>query len=502
MKIILTFLAGIVIAVGGYFYPSKTTESSPTLGAYNVTGGGTYRLQSSVSGTASSITLTSFKEPISNIPYTMSYLNSSIEYATIEPQSSSREFISFTGINQNSDGTATLTGVSRGLSPSYPFTASTTFQQSHSGQTILILSNPPQLYNQFYNLSNVSTSTNILNFSSTTPPRYDNVAAQGTGTYIATTSELASVAYVNAVALTSAPNGTESVKGVWQGATQIQMASSTILGGTGAGLVMQSRYATSSPGYAGLWSVVTNNAGKIAQSFMDFAQTTTWTALHTFSAGLLSTASSTFSATTTISASDVNSNALRLNGLAYAFPSTRAASTTALMEDGSGNLRFLPNFSRQLFLQTSPVTNGAGTTTLFSAVVPANTLGANGVIQCTIPFSTFTVGSDSATGYFAFAYGTGTTTDLFTQGASAVSGARGTMTLILSGAGATNSQRISFTGSFARNVANNTFQAVGVGKAATIAVDSTAARMLMFDVARASGTDSFTADQVICEIIR
>jgi hypothetical protein len=94
----------------------------------------------------------------------MSYLNSSIEYGTLEPQTTTKEFVSFTGITQNSDGSATLTGVTRGLSFSYPYTASTTLQQSHPAQSIFILSNPPQLTNQYANKSNDDTITGSWSF--------------------------------------------------------------------------------------------------------------------------------------------------------------------------------------------------------------------------------------------------------------------------------------------------------------------------------------------------
>ncbi len=85
-------------------------------------------------------------------------------------------------------------------------------------------------------------------------------------------SEFASVAYANCISTAGAPNASEGVKGIAQLATQIQMASSTNLGSSGASLVLQSQYATSSPGSAGIWAVITNNAGKIAQSFLDFSQ--------------------------------------------------------------------------------------------------------------------------------------------------------------------------------------------------------------------------------------
>lgn len=149
-------------------------EEGIIVGAFNPTGGGTYRLKNSISSTASSITLTSFKEPVSNTPYSMSYLNTTIMYGTIEPLNPDKsEFISFTGITQNSDGTATLTGVSRGLARSYPYTASTTHAQTHSGQSIFILSDTPQLFNTYLNSADTETITGNWTYASTSAPVYD-----------------------------------------------------------------------------------------------------------------------------------------------------------------------------------------------------------------------------------------------------------------------------------------------------------------------------------------
>ena len=130
------------------------------------TGGGTYRLQSSIGSTNTSITLSSFLEPVSGTPYTMALLNSDIQYGTIDPQTAYSEFISFTGITQNSDGTATLTGVTRGLGRSYPYTASSTFRQPHSGQAIFILSDPPELFNEYASKRNNETITGTFSFAS------------------------------------------------------------------------------------------------------------------------------------------------------------------------------------------------------------------------------------------------------------------------------------------------------------------------------------------------
>lgn len=313
MNFLSKFLVTVWLGVGtlfGYHAPISTPVPATTLGDYNTVGAGTYRLQSSISSTQTTVTLSSFKEPISNIAYTMSYLNSSIEYATIDPQNTtSKEFVSFTGITQNADGTALLTGVTRGLSPSYPFTASSTFRTAHSGQSIFILSNPPQLYNQFYNLSNVSTSTNTLIFASTTPPRYDLVPINHTGgSYVSTTSEFASIAYVNAISIAGVSNSTESVKGIVELATQLEMASSTSLGSTVASLVLQAKYATSSPYTTGLYIPITMNDAKISPLFIATSSTYTynWGGNNSYTGTSLFSGLSTFSATSTFATTTQN----------------------------------------------------------------------------------------------------------------------------------------------------------------------------------------------------
>lgn len=175
VNIIVALAIGAIAVIAGAFLQKETHQATISqiakpisLGAINYpTGGGTYKLASSISSTQTSIKLSSFKEPTSGINYTMSYLNASLEYATIDPQTTNSEFISFSGITQNADGTATLTGVLRGLSRSYPYTASSTFQQTHSGQANLILSNPPQLYNDIYTYINSAIVSGAVDASPT-----------------------------------------------------------------------------------------------------------------------------------------------------------------------------------------------------------------------------------------------------------------------------------------------------------------------------------------------
>lgn len=363
----------------------QAQQTPLSFGNYNPSGGGTYRLQSSIGLTNSSIALSSFKEPISNIPYTMSYLNSSIEYGTLDPQNTtSKEFISFTGITQNNDGTATLTGVVRGLGFSYPYTASTTLQQPHSGQSIFILSNPPQLTNQYANRNNNDLILGAWNFSSTSPPSYDEVGAQGNGTYISTTSELASVAYVNKIANQGTSNATESIIGISKLATQLQMASSTF--NSNSPTVLYTNYSTSSPYKADLLIPITQNDGTLNPNFIATSSRYkyNWGSSNNF------IASTTFDATTTIVANNINSNAVIFNNLAYAFPSVRAASTTVLSENGSGSLTWEPvqtiHYS-QSGTFGAPSINNAGTgsnlyaTSSVSMTIPAGVFMASSTIS-------------------------------------------------------------------------------------------------------------------------
>lgn len=137
------------------------------MSTYNPAGGQTYTLSGSISSTATSITLSSFTEPVTGTVYTMANLNTDIAYGTIAPKTTSSEFISFTGITANADGTATLTGVTRGLAKKYPFTSDAAYKLPHSGQSQFILSDAPQVFQQYVPLTNDVTVSGVKTFSST-----------------------------------------------------------------------------------------------------------------------------------------------------------------------------------------------------------------------------------------------------------------------------------------------------------------------------------------------
>ena len=87
-----------------------------------------------------------------------------IGYFTVDPKISGYEEIcSFTGITDNGDGTATLTGVQRNYIGEYPYTTTGTGKQ-HGSSAVVVFSNNPQLYASLAALggSNVFTGTNLF----------------------------------------------------------------------------------------------------------------------------------------------------------------------------------------------------------------------------------------------------------------------------------------------------------------------------------------------------
>jgi len=96
---------------------------------------------------ATSIVLQSFKT-IDGVNLAMTDFGS-VGYGTLDPGNDSmEEQISFSGVVQNSNGTATLTGVKSVLFVS-PYTESSGLVKTHAGATPFVISNTAGFYNQF-----------------------------------------------------------------------------------------------------------------------------------------------------------------------------------------------------------------------------------------------------------------------------------------------------------------------------------------------------------------
>lgn len=100
-----------------------------------------------ITSSATTIVLQSFKTPAGTNILTADF--GAIGYLTLDPGTSKEEVVSFTTVTQNSDGTATLTGIVRGLGFTTPYTTVSANQLSHAGGAIVVLSNPSAFYNKF-----------------------------------------------------------------------------------------------------------------------------------------------------------------------------------------------------------------------------------------------------------------------------------------------------------------------------------------------------------------
>lgn len=225
-------------------------DSSAYAANYPITGQQYYLSGAGVTSSQNTVSLTSFKTPDGRA-ITMTMIGDT-GYGTLEPQSSAKvELITFTGITQNGNGSATLTGVTRGIDFAYPYAASSAYRQSHSGgSTFIISATPNWFYDQFDMPANANV--NIWPFASTSP------ATKG---------------YVDYVAFNGAAviNANTTNKGVVQIATGAQAAASTATGSTGATLVLPASVATSTWNSATAGNVIpvsSLSTKKIADGFI------------------------------------------------------------------------------------------------------------------------------------------------------------------------------------------------------------------------------------------
>lgn len=360
---ILVIPTVFLLSLAGYTVPATSPlAATPQYGSFNPTGAGTYYLQSTITSSQTTINLSSFTEPGSGTPYTMSFLNSSIEYATLAPQTAQSEFISFTGITQNSDGTATLTGVTRGLGRTSPYTPSSSYAYPHSGQTRVILSNPPELYRQYASLSNAQTFTGQITFA--VPPIGVNPGGVA--------------------------NSSETVNGAGQLATGAQAGAGTSIGSTGARLLLPASLATSTPGTNATYQIPVTIGGKLPQAFLDLTQNFTWSGIHTFNGTTTLNGPATFNGSMSIpsslavgalgiqimSASTTNTAPMPMvvatsTGTAFPTSAALASSTINFVGFATGNA----TLGQTTFVQTSGVVSGFTGLTAGSDYYLANATG-------------------------------------------------------------------------------------------------------------------------------
>lgn len=282
--LIVGLISGIVLSYAGVASATLKVVQTPT-----------YHLYSGESGTATSMRIAPYPTDLDGVKLTMSDFGD-LPTVTVDPKITNTEEIeSFTGIVDNGDNTATLTGVSRDLQSKYPYTGIGTGRTHGSGATV-VFGNNPQVYGRLWAPENNATSTATLAFSSTTPPHYDQEPANWT---LVNPESFVSYAKLAATAIAGAVNASTIQNGIVQLATAAQAASSTATGSTAANLALWASYATSTPGLAGLWSVMSLNDGNLSPSWLDGTlENYVFNATSTFNQGFISNASTTFMATT------------------------------------------------------------------------------------------------------------------------------------------------------------------------------------------------------------
>lgn len=176
------------------FYPSAV------VGGVQPFAGTTYQLAAGMSPSITSFTLNSFTIPQTSHEITTADIGSGA-YFTIEPGNSQRqEIVLCTTVTQSpSNAQATLSGCTRGLLPFYPYTASSTYQFSHTAGSAVVASNPPQLFEQYANKGGTTTITGQWMFASSAIPMIDSAST----TIFTSSTQLVSKAYVDNIALGS-----------------------------------------------------------------------------------------------------------------------------------------------------------------------------------------------------------------------------------------------------------------------------------------------------------
>lgn len=290
--------------------------------------------------------------------------------------------------------------------------------------------------------------------------------------------------------ITSLPNlvtvGTLTTGGLGSGFTVVNVAQ----GGTGSSTLSSNQVLLGNgtgaiktvSGYGTSGQVLKSNGSGSAPSWaattVDETANYTWTGLHTF------TATTTFSNATTT-----------FNGVNYAFPSSQAATSTVLQNDGTGILSWTDTFSKLQLLDIAPGTISASTasTTLWSTTISNNTLGTDNAVKCDM-FSENQIVNNTKL-HVEVGYGNASTSASFNNSTGGTVTEAGIVTVMLSAAGSATSQELAIMAT----------QSAGGGTLATnnvISVDSKQDQDLVFIANTTDASSTVDPYHVVCQLIK
>lgn len=158
-----------------------------------------------------------------------------IGFGTLEPGNGTlEEQIAFTGVTQNANGTATLTGV-KSVTFTSPYTQTSGLSKTHAGSTTFVISNTAGFYDKLTSKSDDETITGTWTF---TVPNFPQMDTSGVGNRPTLQTQLATKDYADSLAIAGAPDATTSVQGLVQLPTQAEVDAKTATGSTGAALTV------------------------------------------------------------------------------------------------------------------------------------------------------------------------------------------------------------------------------------------------------------------------
>lgn len=355
---------------------------------------------------------------------------------TLDINASTLEYICGTA------SSTSVTGLNRGIKASNPNATSSSLAFPHKKFTSVQVTDFP--FNQLVQrrINGTDSFESALTFDAINS--YSSAL-----TFTPASNQLASVlyaeSYANNVIQGGAPTSTTIIGGKVRLATQLQQASSTDLGIL-APLVLQARYATSTCQVATTSVIVGQNNGKIAQGCLDLTQS------FTFSGGVVSSASTTINATTTLAANVATGKGLVLNNVTLTFPATQCASGQAWINNGSGVLTCTGIAKFNIAGASGASSATAFATSSIQLALPASTLTASSTIDIYFNAAASAAGGggNQVCTYY-LKNSTGATLVSFSESVGASLGMFGNLHLIVTATSTTNSQQTFVTGGFFQN---------------------------------------------------
>lgn len=343
-----------------------------------------------------------------------------IGYGTIEPGNGElEEQISFSGITQNSNGTATLTGV-KNVVMIYPYTEVSGLTKTHAGATTFVISNTSGFYNKLLAKDDDATITGLYTF-----PNGANTPVLG-ASYVAPTlnNQVASKGYADSLTFAGAPDATTTQKGIVELGVQAEIDAGTATGGTGASLVAtpattRSRLLSdykADTGAANAYAIAPSPAvtALVAGMRFSFKVATTNTTTSTLVVNALSaTAIFKKDGATALVAGDLVAGQIveveynGINGFMLLTPTANTVSLTAgAYPAGNGAaITGLTGFPLVYLIVTGvSIVSSTAETTLFTTSIPGGTLSTGNALRFRMYFHTMEL-TDTKTATFRLKYG-------------------------------------------------------------------------------------------------